>query len=520
MLQRPTNDSSAGRVGSYACRMASIEGLLSPAHRRLSIAIYTTVALVAFEGTSVGAALPELASDLGDVGLLPWIITGFLFTGGLSGVIAGPLVDAYGSARLFAPSALVFAGTGFIAGLSNDLVVMIVIRLVQGAASGVLFASVIAAVNLGFPDALTGRAFAANSTVWGVMGAAAPAIAAGLLSVASWRWIFFINLPLGLIAVFAGRNVMPQRQDGADDLSIDVRGSVLVACFTLTSILAVDQLGWNSLALGAAAVAAVVLYGIHARRVERPVVSLDHIAVQPYRSLAMVPSLMLGAAFMTSLYVTVYVAAGRGFSNTAAAWSVLFFTIGWTLGANLATSLLRRFAPTKVMSVGLGTGIVGLTIEAVSVSSDQPLAFVFAGLLTVGVGIGLTTNASLIDLRAATPSSRIGRASAANQFCRSQGFVMGSAAGGAVLLFVVDRQLGSVEPIRRLLAGDDDDLGPEVAAAVRDGYAALSMLAVGVMSLAIIPMIGLRRHNARTAEATRSPGLHHAEFEAGHVGKT
>lgn len=484
--------------------MTSTEGLLSPAHRRLSAAIYLTIALVAFEGTSVGAALPELASDLGDVGLLPWVITGFLFTGGLSGVIAGPLVDAFGAARLFTPSALAFAGSGFIAGLSNDLIALIGVRLVQGAASGVLFASVIAAVNLGFPESLTGRAFAANSTVWGVMGAAAPAIAAGLLSVASWRWIFFINLPLGLIAVLAGRNVMPQRQEGAEDLSIDVRGSLLAAVFTLTSILAVDQLGWNSLALGAAAMISVVAYGAHARRVERPVVSLDLIAEQPYRSLALVPSLMLGAAFMTSLYVTVYVAAGRGFSNTAAAWSVLFFTIGWTLGANLATSLLRRFVPTKVMSVGLGTSITGLLIETVAVTGDEPLALVFVGLLTVGIGIGLTTNATLIDLRAATPSSRIGRASAANQFCRSQGFVMGSATGGAVLLFVVDRQLGSVDPIRRLLAGDDVESGPEVAAAVRDGYAAVSMLAIVVMSLAIIPMVSLWRHDERMAAMKRT----------------
>lgn len=478
--------------------MAQRDGLLSPAHRRLSVAIYTTVALVSFEGTSVGAALAELAADLGDIGLLPWVITGYLFTLGLSSVIAGPLVDALGSARLFAPSALAFAGTGFLAGLSNDLAMMVAIRLVQGAASGVLFASVIAAVNLGFPEALTGRAFAANSTVWGVMGAAAPAVAAGLLSVASWRWIFFINLPLGLLAVAAGRNVMPGRQEGAERVSVDVRGSALAAVFTLTSILAVDRLGWTSLVLGAVAVLSVIVYGVHARRAARPVVSLDLIAAQPYRSLAMVPSLMLGAAYMTSLYVTVYVAAGRGFSSSAAAWSVLFFTIGWTIGANLATPIVARLGPTDVMAIGLGTSMTGLVVESVAVSFDLALPMVFAGLLVVGVGIGLATNSSLIALRVAAPVARIGRASAANQFSRSQGFVMGSAAGGAILLFVVDRQLGSVEPIRRLLAGESveaSDVG--VAAAVRDAYAVVALVALAVMSSAMIPMIGLRRHEAR-----------------------
>jgi MFS family permease len=473
--------------------------LLSAPHRKLSIAIYTTIALIAFEGTSVGAALPELAADLGDVDLLPWIITGFLFALGLTTVVAGPLVDALGSRVLFGWSAAVFAGTGFLAGLSTNLTMMIVIRLIQGGASGVLFAATIAAVNLGFPDRLTGRAFAANSTIWGITGAAAPAIAAAMLSIASWRWIFFINLPLGVLAIAAGRSTMPERQPDAEPASIDWRGAALAGVFTLASIAAVDQLGWSSIAFGALGVGAVVAYGRHARRTDRPVVSLKHIAVQPYRSLALVPALMLGAAFTTSLYVTVYVAAGRGFSNGAAAWSVVFFTIGWTLGANLATPLLDRRSPTSVMTSGMAVSIAGLALESVAVGLDAPLVVVFAGLLLLGVGIGLTTNASLVELRAATPPAQIGRASAANQFARSQGFTLGSAAGGAILLFVVNRRLGSVEPVRRLLAGDDVGAGPDIADAVRAGFTAVSITSVVVVLLAVPPMLSLRRHAARAS---------------------
>ncbi|MFK8026309.1 MAG: MFS transporter [Ilumatobacter sp.] len=475
-------------------------GLLSREHRNLSIAIYITIALVAFEGTSVAAALPELAADLGDVGRLPWVITAFLFALGLSTVVAGPLVDAIGSRRLFFWSALAFAITGFLAGLAPTLDVLIAIRLAQGVASGVLFGATLAAVNLGFPPSLIARAFAANSTIWGVVGAAAPAIAAVMLSVSSWRWIFFINLPLGAIALIAGRTAMPERQPGAEPLSVDVRGVAFAAVFTLASIATVDQLGAQSLAFAALAVASVVGYARHARRTERPVIALAHIAEQPFRSIAAVPSLMLTAAFTTNVYVTVYVAAGRDVSNGLAAFSVLFFTIGWTIGANTSSLLMRRTTATSVMSVGLVAGIAGTTVVVVGVGTNTALAVAFGGLLILGVGIGLTTNASLVILRAATPPAQIGRASAANQFARSQGFTLGAASGGAILLFVVDRRLGSVDPIRTLLSGDELDSSvfteTAVAEAVRSGFAAATITSLVVMIAAIPAMRSLHRYRA------------------------
>lgn len=475
-------------------------GLLSPAHRNLSIAIYTTIALIAFEGTSVAAALPELAADLGDVGRLPWVITAFLFALGLSTLVAGPLVDALGSRTLFFWSALGFAGTGFAAGLAPTLDTLIAIRLAQGATSGVLFAATLAAVNLGFPSGLTARAFAANSTIWGAMGAAAPAIAAVMLSVASWRWIFFVNLPLGAVAVIAGRRAMPERQADAEPLSIDVRGAAFAAVFTLSSIAAVDQLGARSIAFAAVAAISVAGYVWHARRAERPVVALRHITAQPFRSLAVVPSLMLTAAFTTNIYVTVYVAAGRDVSNGVAAFSVLFFTLGWTIGANTSSVLTNRMSPESVMSVGLATAIAGTSVVVAGVGLDGPLPVAFAGLLALGIGIGLTTNASLVILRAATPPAQIGRASAANQFARSQGFTLGAAAGGAILLFVVDRRLGSVDPIRRLLAGDDLDTktftDAAVAEAVRAGFSAATVTSLVIMVAAIPSMRSLHRHRS------------------------
>ncbi|MGI9609545.1 MAG: MFS transporter, partial [Acidimicrobiia bacterium] len=330
--------------------MPANPGLLSPDYRKVSFAIYLGVALVAFEGTAIAAALPQLAADLGRIDLLPWIITAYLFASGLSTIVSGPLVDAIGSRRVFVTGTAIFALSGFAAGLSNSIFILIVLRLIQGAASGGLLAGSISAVNLAYPSSLVPRAFAANSTVWGLMGAAAPALAALLLNIASWRWIFFVNLPLGLMCVMAARDTFPERQEGAESLRLDWVGAGLAGVITLSTIAAVDELGYRSLLLVGVVIAAGALFTMHARRRPQPVLKLEHIAGFPFRDLGLTPTLMIASAFATNIYITLYVSAGRGWSADAAAWAVLFFIVGWTSGANLSSVIQGRMPEVDVMT--------------------------------------------------------------------------------------------------------------------------------------------------------------------------
>ena len=138
--------------------------------------------------------------------------------------------------------------------------------------------------------------------------------------------------------------------------------------------MAVDRLGWRSVALAAGAGFVALLYVVHARRTARPVLDLHHIAVQPYSGLALVPTLMLGAAFAANIYMPVYVSAGRGVSTGAAAWSVLFFTVGWTVGANVSSRLLDRRGAVDVMTLGWVVGLAGSTTVAVALTADASLA--------------------------------------------------------------------------------------------------------------------------------------------------
>jgi hypothetical protein len=124
------------------------------------------------------------------------------------------------------------------------------------------------------------------------------------------------------------------------------------------------------------------------------------------------------------------------------------------------------------------------------------LGLVLAALLLAGIGVGLSTNAALTLLRAVTPPAQIGRAASAHQFIRNQGFTVGSALGGSVMLFVVAAQIGAVEPVQRLLAGEDPALTVGVAEAVAAGYAASMIVATVIAAMAVFPVLSLRRHLA------------------------
>lgn len=467
-----------------------------------SIAIYTTVALAAFEGLAISAALPQVAAELGDVHLLPWVVTAYMLMSGVATVVAGSLVDSFGARAVFRVAIFLFVAGAVIASFVPSMPVMIAARLIHGAGGGAVIAVGIAAVGLIYPSHLMGRAFAANATVWGVMGVAGPGIAALMLTTLGWRWIFLVNIPLGLMALAAGWRVMPGQVDATTSRRVDAVGVVAVLVFNAFLLMAVDTLGLGSVLWLAGAVAVGALAWIHIRRTPNPIMRVRHLASQPFGTLAISLALLITGTVGMSSFLTLYVRGGRGASEFVTAWSVFFFVTGWTVGANVSSRLIDRMAETTVLGLGFLLTTPALGAVGLAVTLDSPLPVVLAIMVVAGAGVGLATNAGLTLLRALSDSAEIGRASAAHQFYRNQGFTLGAALAGAVILAVVAGAVGDVDAVRDVLASDAVP-NPTVSAAIRDGYGAAAFTGFGVAALGLVPYVALRRHLA-TARAART----------------
>ena len=468
-----------------------------------SVAIFATAALASFQALGIAAALPDIATDLGDVALLPWAITSFLLTSSLATVIAGPFIDSVGVKRMFRLGVVTFSLMGFASAFAPTMTALVALRALQGLGAGVILSCGNAAISLVFPDHLAGRAFAANATVWGVMGVVGPAVAASILTFLSWQWILYVNLPLGILALAAGWRAFPG-PFGRSEGRVDVTGPVLLAVMTIAMLFAVEALSAVSLIWLVAVGGSIALYARHARRSTNPVVKLEHVSRQPHLGLGTSIGFLLTGTFAVNSYIPLFVRAGKNGSAAMTAWSVLPLTVGWTLGAIVASRLADRHSESWIVTLGFLVNLPSLTVLWVLVDRNAPLAALFAAFLMIGAGVGMSTNAALTLLRAVTESAKIGRVSAAHLFMRNQGFTFGAAIGGAVMLFVIGNQIGDVELVREVIASSAD-ASPRAAASVRAGFQ--SSVAVGILASAIgmAAAVRMRRHLTTARETRREP---------------
>ncbi len=447
-------------------------GIWSGPYLPVTIANLTIVAIAAFDGLAVIAALPSIAEDLGDVALLPWVATAYLGASSIAVIVAGPVIDAVGVRRTFRVTGLWFLLTSLAVALAPTLEILLLARVAQGLGGGLVIAVAIAAVGLAYPHRLRPRAFAANSAVWGLMGFGGPALAAGMLALSGWRLIFVAQLPLTALALFFGWNALPSTRQRPERIRVDVTGVVLLALVTVLSLVGLAQVGVRWWLTGACAAAVAVLvagYWRHSGSHASPVLERQHLRRAPLNWVHMSSGLVLAAGLAADNYLPLYVQVTRGRSEGFAAFSVLFLTVGWTTASFVYARALTSWTEARVVQLGAQILLPALAATGVTIGLGMPLWVIFGAFFAVGIAIGFVSTAGLTLIQRASADTEMGRVNAAHQFLRTLAITYGVALGGAVLLLVVDRRVGDVEVVRSVLAGEDVAIGPAIRDAVAVG---------------------------------------------------
>ena len=450
--------------------------LFDPGLRGLSTSTMTVIAVAAYNNLSVGAALPAIGDDLGNLDLLPWVVTVELITSAIAVLAVGPVIDGIGTRRIYRVSLVAFAITCVACAAAPTMAALVAARAAQGLAGGVIIANVMAAIGLGVPEPLRARAYAINSSVWGVMGLAGPALAALILTVGSWPAIFLVNLPVAVGAAIVGWNNFPGPVDEAE-VDADWRGLTLLTIFTCLTLVGFSVPGvWTLIAV----IGSVVLIGgyvVHERRTEPPVLRVRHLTSPEFRLLHLTAVFAIVSGIGSNSFLTLYVKGVRGFSTSAAAFTVLFLTVGWTLGAYVSSKVVERRTSEFSVRVGSIVLVVGVTGAALVVVFDLPVALVFAAYTVVGYGLGAVSSSGVIVLQAKARPAEMGRLMSAHQFIRTLGFSYGAAVAGAALFGVVASRLGDADAVRDLLGDEVDVVGAATVDALRDGFALATVVA-------------------------------------------
>ncbi len=477
-------------------------GIWTGAYLPVTLANLTIVAIAAFDGLALVAALPSIAEDLGRVAFLPWVITAYLATAAVAVIMAGPVIDAIGVRRTFRATGLWFLLASAAAAAAPNMVLLVVARAAQGLGGGLVIAVALAAVGLAYPNRMRPQAFAANSIVWGTMGFGGPALAGALLALGSWRLVFVVQLPLTVVALALGWTTLPSTRDRPARIRTDWKGVGLLAALTLFSLLAVGEVGERWWAVGGAlAITALsaAAYWRHSGVVAEPVLSRDHLTRFPLRGVHLTSGLVLIAGLAADNYLPLYVQITRGRSVEFAAFSLVFLTVGWTVGSVVFSRLLSHRPEAEVIATGAGLIVPAVGLAGVAVALDWALVVVFAGFALIGLSIGLVSTAGLTLLQSAAHESEMGRVNAAHQFVRTLCITYGVALGGAILLLVVDLRVGDVDAVRDVLSGEDIAIAAETTEAVGDGLAWIFALSATGSVVCLALALSLLRRTRRPA---------------------
>jgi EmrB/QacA subfamily drug resistance transporter len=394
--------------------------------------------LAALDQTIVATALPTIAGDLHDLSRLSWVVTAYLLASTVSTPLWGKLGDLYGRKIFFQAAIVIFLIGSVLSGLSQSMTELIVFRALQGIGGGGLMVGAQTIVGDVVPPRERGRYQGFFGAVFGVTSVLGPLIGGFFVDTLSWRWVFYVNLPIGAVALVVVAAVLPAAK-GRTRRSVDYLGTIMIGgaatCLVLLTSLGGVTFAWSSgpiitlAVLGAAFIAAFV---IAERRAAEPVMPL-HLFKLPVFSAASAVGFVVGFAMFGALtYLPQYMQIVKGVSPTSSGLRLLPLMAGLLLTSIGTGQLISRWGRYKIFPV-VGTALmtVGLYLLShlgVTTSTLESSVYMFV----LGVGIGATMQVLVIAVQNAVEYSDLGAGTSGQTFFRSIGGSFGTSVFGAI----------------------------------------------------------------------------------------
>jgi EmrB/QacA subfamily drug resistance transporter len=467
--------------------------------------------LAALDQSIVATALPAIASDLHGLQDLSWIVAGYLLTSTAATPIYGKLSDLYGRRALLQFGIVVFVAASLLCGIAGSIAELVAARALQGLGGGGLISMAQAVIADIIAPRERGRYQAYLSGVWATASVGGPVLGGFFVDHLSWRWVFWINLPLGIAAFVLCRRALKRLATPRSHRRVDYPGAVLLTLAVADLLLLVtwggSTLPWTSpqlLFLMAAAPPLVFAFIMQELRAFDPILP-PRLFVNPVIGCANLASFivsmaMFGGILLLPVFLQLVIGVGAGHSG------ILLIPLmgGSVVGAFTSGQLMRRTGRYKRYAlIGLVMSTVAFALMTTMDGSTRPaVAMGYMGLL--GIGIGLSMPVMLVAVQNAAEPRDIGVATASVAFCRSLGGAFGAALLWSVLLIALGQRLGGSALGGNLLegAGQTAQLSTAQRAllvpALVPSFHLVFAIAAGIAAASVIATLFLRELPLRT----------------------
>jgi EmrB/QacA subfamily drug resistance transporter len=408
--------------------------------------------LAALDQTIVATALPTIVGDLGGLSHISWVVTAYLLAQTVVTPLYGKLGDMYGRKIVLQSALVLFLVGSALCGLSQSLDELIAFRALQGLGGGGLMVSAQAAIGDVVPPRERGRYTGLFGAVFGLASVAGPLLGGFLTGSASWRWIFYVNLPLGILALFVLGATLPKASERVHH-TIDYLGTGLLAA-GLSAIVLASSLGgtsysWGSPVIIGLAIAGVLLIGVFTiaeRHAREPVLPLRLLRNRIFSSTSAVGFIVGFALFGAVTYLPLFLQVVKGASPTGSGLQLVPLMGGLLVTSIVSGQTITRtghYRPFPIIGTAVMTiGLYLLSTMGVATSTATSFAFMFI----LGLGLGMVMQVLVLAVQNAVDYADLGVATSGATLFRSIGGSLGTSVLGAIFSNRLSSELKQVLP--------------------------------------------------------------------------
>lgn len=401
-------------------------------------AIMLAMFMAAIEATIVSTAMPAIAADLGGFSLYSWVFSSYLLMNAVTVLIYGKLSDLFGRKPILTFGIIVFLIGSLLCGMATSIEMLIVFRFIQGFGAGAVMPIASTIVGDMYTKEERAKIQGYLSSVWGISAILGPAIGGLLVQYVSWRFVFWVNIPLGILAII-GLYLFLHEGVEKKKHSIDYAGAgllfVSVSSFMLVMVEGGVRWEWISapvFSLIALAVITFVFFILQEKRAKDPMMPFD---IWQERSILIANTTSLTTGVMLigiSSFLPAFVQGVMERPPIVAGFTLTTMSIGWPIAAMIAGRLLLKIGFRTTSIIG-GVALILGSIIFMTLSPDDGPVWAAFGSFMIGVGMGFSTTAFIVSIQSTVPWQKRGVATASNMFMRTLGSTIGAALLGGIL---------------------------------------------------------------------------------------
>jgi len=428
-------------------------------HKVITATLMISMFLAAMEATIVNAAMPTIVGSLGGFALYSWVFSAFMLTNTTTVPIYGKLADMFGRKKTFITAVILFVLGSALSGLAQSMEQLVLFRGIQGLGAGGVLPLALTIIGDMYPLEQRAKIQGLFSSVWGIAAIFGPLIGGFIVDNFSWRWLFYLNIPVGIIVVTLIGIYLP-KQINTKKHKIDFLGATILSIGVISFLygtLMVSRYGWLDLKTDIYFLIAFALFVIFVwveRKVSEPFIPLDLFKNKIIASSNITAFLMGIGMFGSIQFVPLYVQGVLGRTATEAGLSITPQVIGWSLSAIISSRLLLKYGYRLpiILGVALMT-ISGFLLSQLSINT--PYLYVIFSMFILGGGLGMSMTAFAVAVQSAVTYRQRGLATSTQMFSRSIGATFGVTILGSVLTLNMKPQVnGFLEENKNRLSSE------------------------------------------------------------------